>query len=123
MMSQRSTLLLRIAAAITFIYPPVDAYFTPNAWISYFPSFVLNLATAHSISNVVLLSVWGIVEVIIGLWILSGRHIFWPSLVATLLLVAIVLFNIPLMEILFRDVALALVTLTLTIWSYKKGQV
>jgi hypothetical protein len=67
----------------------------------------------------VLLSVWGVVEIIIALWILSGKHIFIPSLIAGLLLCSIVVFNIPLLDIVFRDVALALVAFTLAWWSWK----
>jgi hypothetical protein len=113
-MSPKNTILLRVALAIAFIYPPVDAFFNPNAWISYFPSFMLNI-----VPNMVLLSAWGILEIIIAVWILSGKRIFIPSLLAGLLLCAIVAFNIPLMEILFRDVALALVAFTLAWWSWK----
>src|ERR1700685_2463328 len=110
-MNSKNTILLRIALAIAFIYPPADALFNPNAWISYFPSFMLNI-----VPNTVLLSVWGLLEIIIGIWILSGKKIFIPSLLAGLLLLAIVAFNIPLMEVLFRDVALALVAFTLAWW-------
>ncbi len=113
-MNSHNTILLRIAIALAFIYPPVDAFFNPNAWISYFPSFMLNI-----VPNVVLLSAWGILEIIIAVWILSGKKIFLPSLAAGILLCLIVVFNIPLMEILFRDVALALVAFTLAWWSWK----
>lgn len=110
----QKTVLLRIALAISFIYPPIDAFFRPQDWISYFPQFLLN-----AVPNMVLLDVWGIAEIIIGLWILSGRRIFLPSVVAGLLLCLIVLFNLPLLEILFRDVALALVAFTLAWMSWK----
>jgi len=84
------------------------------------PAFSVGFATGNGMSGMVLRDIWSGIEVIIARWSLAGRHIFWPSLVATILLVLIVLFNIPLIEILFRDVALALVTATLAWWSYKQ---
>lgn len=118
-LSKGNTLLLRIALAFAFLYPPIDSIFNPNAWIGFFPQFILQFASTLGVSNVMLLGAWGIVEIIIALWVLSGRHIFLPSLAAAALLCLIVLFNIPLMEIVFRDIALALVALTLACWSFR----
>lgn len=72
------------------------------------------------VSNSLLLSGWGVVEVIIAVWILSGKKIFIPSLAATVLLLAIVVFNLPMFEVVFRDISLALVAATLAWWSYPK---
>ena len=107
--------LLRVAIAFAFLYPAIDGFIEPAAWYSYFPAFVIAIAPAT-----LLLPIWGIVEIIIALWILSGKHIFIPSLLATFALVAIVLLNIPLMQIVFRDISLALAALALTIQSYRK---
>lgn len=115
-MQQRSTLLLRIAIAFAFLYPPVDSFFNPQAWIGFFPPFLLGY-----VSDSTMLLAWGAVEVVIALWILSGKHILIPSVLATFSLVLIVLFNLPLMEIVFRDIALALVAATLAWWSYAEG--
>ncbi len=115
-MKPNSTLLLRIGIAIAFLYPPIDSFFNPNAWLGFFPPFLLG-----HLPDAVMLGAWGIVEVIIALWILSGKRIFLPSVAATLSLILIVFFNIPLIEIVFRDVALACVTATLAWWSFKKA--
>ncbi|HEV8666865.1 MAG TPA: hypothetical protein VN665_03405 [Candidatus Paceibacterota bacterium] len=111
---KRMTLLLRIAIAFAFLYPPYDAIANPYSWLSYFPQFLQNTATANE-----LLLVWGILEVIIALWILSGIKIFIPSVVAAIFLCLIVVFNLPVMEIVFRDISLALVAATLAWWSYR----
>jgi cobalamin biosynthesis protein CobD/CbiB len=112
-MEQRSTVLLRIAIAFAFLYPPFDSYFHPLSWISFFPPFM----QGH-VSDGMLLFGWGVLEVIIAVWILSGKKIFIPSLAATILLLAIVAFNLTMFEIVFRDVSLALVAATLAWWSY-----
>lgn len=116
-MSTRNTLLLRIAIAFAFLYPPIDSFFNPNAWISFFPPFMLGY-----LPNSVMLLGWGIVEAIIAFWILSGKRIFWPSLAATIALCTIVLFNLAFIEIVFRDIALALVAATLALWSYQDSK-
>ena len=61
-------LLLRIGVAFAFLYPPISALFNPFAWIGYFPFFLTNLFS----DPIVLLHFFGVVEVIVGLWILSG---------------------------------------------------
>lgn len=112
-MKDRSILLLRIAIAFAFLYPSIDAAFHPDAWIGFFPPFLLN-----HVPSALLLLAWGIGESVIGLWILSGKRIFVPSTLATLFLCAIVVFNLGALEIVFRDVSLALVAAALALESY-----
>lgn len=104
-------LLLRVGAAFAFLYPPVAALFgDPYTWIGYFPSF-----TRGYMDEVVMLHLFGAVEVLIGLWILSGVRIFIPCILATLMLVAIVIFNASQFDILFRDLSIAALTLSLAL--------
>lgn len=103
-----SNLLLRIGVAFAFLYPPFDALSNPDSWIGYFPKFIHGIAP-----DAVLLHGFGLIEVIIALWILSGKKIFWPSLVAALLITTIVLFNLNNFEVLFRDLSIACMTLVL----------
>ena len=58
-------LLLRIGAALAFLYPPLSALFgDPYTWLGYFPAFTRgylpDLALLHA----------GAVEIVIGLWLL-----------------------------------------------------
>lgn len=107
--------LLRIGVAFTFIYPPISALFNPFAWIGYFPAFALGI-----IPDLVLLHLFGAVEIVIGLWILSGRNIFIPSAFATVMLITIVIFNISQMDIVFRDLSIAAMSLALALKHYPK---
>jgi hypothetical protein len=52
-------------------------------------------------------------HLIIALWLLSGWRIFLPSLVAAIFLGSVVYFNQNQLDILFRDISLALVALAL----------
>lgn len=107
-----SNLLLRIGVAFAFLYPPLDALMNPDSWIGYFPKFVHGFAP-----DAVLLHVFGVIEVIIALWILSGKKIFWPSLVAALMLIAIVFANLNNFEVLFRDLSISMMALALALQS------
>ena len=112
-MPQHATILLRIGVAFAFLYPPFDSLMYPQAWISFFPPFMRGI-----VPDPLLLISWGVVEVIIALWILSGKQIFLPSVAAAILLFLIVAFNFYLLEIVFRDITIALTALTLAWWSY-----
>lgn len=106
-------LTLRIGVAFAFLYPPLNAVIDPSAWIGYFPSF-----TRGYVPDEVLLHTFGVVEIGIALWILSGWKIFWPSLMASAMLLGIVVFNLGNFQVLFRDVSLAAMALALAMISY-----
>lgn len=101
---------LRIAVAGSFVYPAINALFDPYAWIGYFPSFVTDMVTPHSI---LLLHTFGVVEILLALWLLLGTRIRIPALIMAGMLGAIVLFNLGQFQVLFRDLSIALATLAL----------
>ena len=115
--------LLRAGVAFAFLYPPVNALQDPNSWIGYFPPFVLAFGEQFGISQEIALQIFGILEVIIGLWLLSGWRIFLPSLAAAAMLIAIVVFNMPQFQVVFRDLSLAVVALALALMNVPKKQV
>jgi hypothetical protein len=100
--------VLRIGVAFAFLFPPINALSAPDAWIGYFPGFVHGY-----VPDLVLLHAFGVVEVILALWILSGWRIFWPCMLAVVMLVSIVAFNMQEFQILFRDLSIAALALGL----------
>ena len=110
-------LALRAGVALAFLYPPINALFDPYAWIGYFPPFVKGF-----IPDITLLHIFGAVEVILALWILSGWRIFWPSLAGASMLLGIVAFNLPNFQVLFRDISIAAMSFALAMvsWSDEK---
>ena len=108
-----ATLILRVGVAFAFLYPPISALYDPYSWIGYLPPFLKGY-----VPDLVLLHSFGIVEVVIALWILSGWRIFWPSLAATLMIFSIVILNWFNFEILFRDLSIAAMALSLAVVSY-----
>ncbi|KKW11496.1 MAG: hypothetical protein UY50_C0012G0015 [Parcubacteria group bacterium GW2011_GWA2_49_9] len=112
-MSKTSNLLLRIALAFAFLYPAYGMWTNPNNWLGYIPALVRDVG----ISQGVLLMLIAGVHLIIALWILSGWKIFLPSLVAAVFLGSVVYFNQNQLNVLFRDISLALVALALAFGS------
>lgn len=108
--SRAVDLLLRIGVAFAFLFPPLNAFLDPYAWIGYFPPFLTGI-----LPDMLALHVFGIVEIVLGLWILSGKHIYIPSLIATGLLFLIVVFNLSDFQVLFRDIPIALTALALAL--------
>src|SRR3989344_8664042 len=105
--------LLRLGLAFSFIYAAVAAWFRPEDWVGWFPPFIQALAPQN-----VLLMGWGIVQIILGLWILSGKKIFIPTLLGALSMAGIAYFNLGSLDIVFRDITIGLVLLSLAISSY-----
>ena len=109
---------LRVGVAFAFLYPPLQALSDPISWLGYFPHFLLVLP-AHlgfPVDSLVFLHGFGVIEAILALWILSGRAIRIPAILATLMLLAIVVFNWADMDIIFRDITIACMTLALAFW-------
>ena len=102
-------LLLRVGVAFAFIYPAVSAFLVPTSWIGFFPQLVRDFIPNETL----LISIFGISEILIAFWILVGKNIFFPSLLASIYLILIILFNINVFDVLFRDVAILFMTLAL----------
>lgn len=112
-LGRAARVVLRFGLAFAFLYPPLNALADPYAWIGYFPALVKGY-----VPDLLLLHAFGVAEGIIALWILSGWKIFWSSLIAVGMLLAIVAFNLNNFQVLFRDVSLAAMALALAMISY-----
>lgn len=113
MYGSKTERVLRIGLAFSFLYPAISAWFNPFAWIGYFPAFLLNFAGSN---DMLLLHAFGISEIVIGLWLIFGRKIFWPSVLAALYLLAIVVLNLNQMDVIFRDISIFAIAVALA-WS------
>ncbi|MFA5933836.1 MAG: hypothetical protein WC795_01255 [Candidatus Paceibacterota bacterium] len=115
MNNKLSILILRIGVAFAFIYPAIAGFINPDNWIGYFPSF-----TRGYIPDTILLLIFGIVEILIALSILFLKNIRIPCIIASLMLVGIIVFNFPQMDVIFRDVTILALTIMLAIESKKE---
>jgi len=105
---KKEILILRIAIAFAFLYVAYAALKDPISWLAFIPASIVK-----NFPQTLLLSGLAIGHSAIGLWLLSGWKIFWPSLLASIYLFATVAFNIPQIDIVFRDISLGLVALAL----------
>ena len=101
-------IVLRLGVAFALLYPALNAVFDPYAWVGYFPTFMRGF-----VPDLVLLHLFGIVEVVLAHWILSGRRVFYPALITVGLLVLIILLNLGDFQVVFRDLSIALMALSL----------
>ena len=102
--------ILRAGLAFAFLYPAVSAWFNPFAWIGYFPPFLLTAANGY---EPILLHAFGGTEILIALWVLFGRNVFWPSILAAGYLLGIVAFNLNQMDVIFRDISILAIAIVL----------
>ena len=107
--------LLRMAIASVFAYAAISSFITPDNWIGYFPPFL-----QHLIPQQLLLTGFSLYELLLAVWLLSGFQIFFASVLAALTLVGIIVANFSELDILFRDFAIILSSLSLAVFSYKK---
>ncbi len=96
-----ASLLLRIGLAIVFCYAGVAGFLDPQSWIGYFPVFLREM-----IAPAILLPVFSSTEIVLALWLLSGRGSFLAGCASAILMLGIITFNTSLLDIVFRDIAI-----------------
>ncbi len=108
------SLLLRIGVAFVFLYAAIASFIEPYAWIGYLPAFMQGLIPATF-----LLPIFSATEIILALWLLWGKGLFYSATIAALMLAAIVIFNFGALDIVFRDVAIFFSAVALIIIGYR----
>lgn len=98
---QLVSFLLRTGLAVAFLYAAVSSFLDPPAWIGFFPAAVRQFFPAQA-----LLILFSLYEIGLALWLLSGRFIRQVAMAALVTLVLIILTNITLLDILFRDLSI-----------------
>lgn len=106
-------LLLRIGLAFSFIYPPLSAFFHPYAWVGYIPAFL----THYGLSDMTLLHLFGLIELLIGVLLLLNIQIRKTAAVAAVILFLIVAYHYRQMDVLFRDIPILLMAVALALSS------
>lgn len=82
-------------------------------WVGYIPEWAVALAPMSAIS---MLHFFGVIEIILGVWILIGRTVRIPAYIAGGILLFITVTNPTQFVILFRDISLALAAFALAIY-------
>lgn len=113
---QKILLMLRIGLAFSLFYAALSSLIDPMSWIGYFPQFVRDLAPSEAL----LTGGFSFVQLVVGGWILSGKQIFIPSVMAVVMLLGIILFNVSQMAVIFRDVSILFMALALALAHQKR---
>ena len=106
---------LRIGLAFVFIFAAVSAFLNPQAWIGYVPSFVSNFVT-----RAFFLFFHDVINLALGLWLLSGKKTFWAAIVSCIALAGIILTNLGTFLVTFRDVGLFFAAVALAVMNKNK---
>ena len=100
--------LLRIGLASVFLYAALGSLLSPQDWLWYLPDWILKIAPAEP-----LLMSHALFELLLGVWLLSGKKTMYAALLAAADLLIIVLSTLSIMDVVFRDVGLIFAALAL----------
>jgi hypothetical protein len=111
------SLLLRIGLSSVFIYAAVATTLHPDDWIWFFPVILRNL-----VPHPLLLTGFSIYEVVLSIWILIGWRLLYAATLAALTLLGIIVSNLAVIDIVFRDFAIFFMAAALAVSSYSKSK-
>ncbi len=103
-----SALLLRLGLALAFLYAAISSLKNPAAWESFLPTLL-----THYLRADVLLKFFSVYELLLALWLLSGKYVRYAGLLCALTFAGIVTSNVHAFDITFRDLALLFASLAL----------
>ena len=106
---------LRAGLAVVFLYAGIASLISPENWVGFIPQFIQNNFPAS-----ILLILFSVYEISIGLWLLSNKKIFYASIVSSATIFLIIIFNFSVFDVVFRDIAILLMAISLVILS--KGE-
>ena len=95
------SLLLRIGIAAVFLYAAIASTLQPLNWVGYFPEFVRNAAPVT-----IILPLFSLGQLILVFWLLSGKRTYFAAIIASITLALIIIANVRIFDIVFRDVAI-----------------
>jgi uncharacterized membrane protein YphA (DoxX/SURF4 family) len=105
---QLASLLLRLGLAFVFAYAAINSLLYPNDWVGYLPHG-LTIVIGATVA-LVLISIYQLVLVV---WLLTGKKVRYVAILCALTLAGITVANIGVFAITFRDVGLFFAALAL----------
>ncbi len=100
--------ILRWGLAFVFFYAAIAGLIKSESWSGYFPQFLQNIPFSKSFS-----AAFSVYEIILAAFLFWGRRLIWVSLLSAITLAAIVVLNLNVLDITFRDVGLLMAALAL----------
>ncbi len=111
-----ASLFLRVGIGFSFLYVGIAVFLDPSSWIGFVPSFIENF-----ISKELFLYTHGLFDLFLALWIISGKKTFYASILASLTMFGIIIFNLNSLDIIFRDISILFAIIALGILSWEKN--
>lgn len=106
--------MLRIGLAFVYLYAAIEIHINPAGFMKYVPSQMSIIPTD------LFLLVFGIFEVLLTLWLLSGKRTEYAGMISFLLMAGIIFPNMAYFDVLFRNVAIAFASLALVALDHRK---
>ncbi|HEX5448102.1 MAG TPA: hypothetical protein VFW90_02790 [Candidatus Saccharimonadales bacterium] len=103
--------LLQLGLAAVFLYAAINSIMHPANWTAYLPTF---LGTA--IPPDTLVKIFAVYELVLTVWVLSGKYLKLAGLLYALTFAAILLINPHQFIVTFRDVGLLFMALALVFY-------
>jgi uncharacterized membrane protein YphA (DoxX/SURF4 family) len=105
-------LVLRLGLIAVFLYAAISSFVSPNDWIGYLPSIATKI-----VPGAMLLKVFSVYELLLSLWLVSGKYQRYAGALAALTMLGIIASDAKLFAITFRDLAIASGAVALAILS------
>jgi hypothetical protein len=107
------SIFLRVGLAVVFLYTAAASFIEPDAWIGYMPAFLRRVIPAN-----LFLTGFSIIQILLSFWLLSGKKLFYSSLLSAAMLIGIIVSNLGALDIVFRDFAILFSALALAALEY-----
>ena len=108
---QKTSLVLRLALAFSFIYAAISSFITPQNWVGFLPEFL----PGNFITYGFYLLGFSVYEFLLGVWLISNKKLYYASIISAITLALITILNLAQLDIVFRDVSLFLTAVALVI--------
>jgi DoxX-like protein len=106
--TKQTVWLLRIGLAFVFLYAAVASLMQPQEWVGYLPTFLTAM-----MAGTTLIKIFAAYELVLTVWLLSGKYGRYAALLCAVTLAGIVVTNLSQLVITFRDVGLMFAALAL----------
>jgi hypothetical protein len=100
--------LLQLGLAIVFLYAAISSLLSPLDWTGFLPTFLTGLAP-----SLMVLKILAVYEILLAVWLLSGRYLRYAAWLTALTLAGIILTNPTQLIVTFRDIGLLFAALAL----------
>ncbi len=102
--------ILEFGIAFSFFYAAISSFINPSLWSGFFPSFLERIIPAK-----IFLPIFSVYEILLGIWLVSNKKIFYAAILSALTMAGIVAFNLQGMDVVFRDVTIFFAALALAV--------